>query len=95
MNFAGDSVVKNLPANAGDVSLIRGVRKIPWRKKWRPTPGLVPGESPGQSNLLGPWGDKELDMAEHTQTCTKLDLQSWGEVNQLKLSMDPDRREQE
>ena len=95
VNFAGDSKVKNLPANAGDVSLIRGVRKIPWMKKWRPTPGLLPGESHGQSNLLSPWGDKELDMTEHAHTCTDVDLQSWGEVNQLEPSMDPDRGDQE
>jgi len=29
MGFSGDSVVKNLPANAGDVGLIPGSRKSP------------------------------------------------------------------
>ena len=40
-------VVNNLPTNAGDirdVGLIPG--KIPWRKKWQPTPVVLPGESP-------------------------------------------------
>ena len=32
MGFPGDSVVKNPPANAGDMSAIPGVRKIPWKK---------------------------------------------------------------
>ena len=32
-------VVKNPPANAGDM-------KIPWRKAWLPTPVFLPGESP-------------------------------------------------
>ena len=39
------------------------VRKIPWRRKWQPTPVFLPGESHGQSSLEGysPWGLKELD----------------------------------
>jgi len=40
-------VVKNLPANAGDVRLRFDpwVRKIPWRRAWPPTPVFLPGES--------------------------------------------------
>ena len=39
------------------------VGKIPWRRKWQPTPVLLPGESQGQRSLLGfsPWGCKESD----------------------------------
>ena len=29
------------------------VRKIPWRKKWQPTPVLLPGKSHGQRSLVG------------------------------------------
>ena len=29
------------------------VRKIPWRRKWQPTPVLLPGESHGQWSLVG------------------------------------------
>ena len=29
------------------------VRKIPWRRKWQPTPGFLPGESHGQRSLVG------------------------------------------
>ena len=34
------------------------VGKIPWRRKWQPTPVLLPGESHGQRSLVGysPWG---------------------------------------
>ena len=41
------------------------VRKIPWRRKWQPTPVLLPGKSHGQS-LAGysPWGHKESDTTE-------------------------------
>ena len=36
MGFPHGSVVKNLPANAGDISLSLG-QKIPWRRNWQPT----------------------------------------------------------
>ena len=29
------------------------VRRIPWRRKWRPTPVFLPGESHGQRSLVG------------------------------------------
>ena len=37
------------------------VRKIPWGRKWQPTPVFLPGKSYGQRNLAGcrPWGCKE------------------------------------
>ena len=56
--FPGGSAVKKLPANAGDVGLDPGVRKITWRRKWQPTPVFLPGKSHGQRNLAGdgPWG---------------------------------------
>ena len=42
------------------------VRKIPWRRKWQPTPVFLPGESHGQMSLEGycPWGCKESDITE-------------------------------
>ena len=42
------------------------VRKIPWSKKWQPTPVFSPGESHGQRSLAGysPWGLKELGTTE-------------------------------
>ena len=44
------------------------VVKIPWRRKWQPTPVVLPEESHGQRSLAGysPYGRKELDMAEVT-----------------------------
>ena len=43
------------------------VRKIPWRRKWQPTPVFLPGKSHGQRSLEGyiPWGHKESDTTEH------------------------------
>ena len=39
------------------------VGKIPWRRKWQPTPVFLPGKSLGQRSLAGcsPWGHKEQD----------------------------------
>ena len=46
------------------------VRKIPWRRKWLPTPVFLPGDSHGQRSLVGysPRGCKELDMTEPAHT---------------------------
>ena len=51
------------------------VRKIPWRRKWQPTPVFSPGESHGQSNLwatvhgvtMSQTRQKQLSMG----SCTK------------------------
>ena len=42
------------------------VGKIPWRRKWQPTPVPLPGKSHGQRSLVGysPWGHKESDTTE-------------------------------
>ena len=45
-------LVKNPPANAGDVRE-EGIRKIPWRRVWQSTPVFLPGESHGQTSLAG------------------------------------------
>ena len=45
-------MVKNLPANAGDVGLIPGSERSPWRRAWQPTPVFLPGESHGLAEEL-------------------------------------------
>ena len=103
MGFPGGSVVKNLPVNTGDMGSIPGSGKIPWRKKWQPTPVFLPVKSHGQRSLVSysPWGHKESDMTEyacmyiHTHTHTRtLDTRETGSngpalfwVTSLKLSM--------
>ena len=44
------------------------VRKIPWRRAWKPTSIFLPGERHGQWSLVGysPWGRRELDTTETT-----------------------------
>ena len=65
-------MVKNLPANAGDVKrhgFDPWVGKIPWRRAQQPTAVLLPGESHGQRSLVGysPRGHKESDMTKATE----------------------------
>ena len=40
--------------------------KIPWRRKWQPTPIYLPGKFHAQKSLVGysPWGCTELDTNE-------------------------------
>ena len=64
-------MVKNPPANTGDEKRYRfnpWVGKIPWRRRWQPTPVFLLGEFHGQRNLVGysPWGHKELDTTDVT-----------------------------
>ena len=42
------------------------VGKILWRRKWQPTPVLLPGKSHGWRSVVShsPWGHKESDMTE-------------------------------
>ena len=62
----GGSDGKAFACNAGDPGFFSWVGKIPWRRKWRSTPALLPGKSHGQRSLIGysPWGRKELDTTE-------------------------------
>ena len=64
LGFPGGSEAKSPPASAGDVgSISPWGRKIPWRRKWQPTPVFLPGKFHGQRSLAGcsPWGSKEWD----------------------------------
>ena len=49
------------------------VRKIPWSRKWQPTPVFLPGESHGQRSLAGysPWDCKESDVTQRLSTCLR------------------------
>ena len=64
-------VVKNTPANAGDVrdvGSISGSGKFPGGRAWQPILVFLPGESHRQRCLAcySPWGHEELDMTEAT-----------------------------
>ena len=56
-------MIKNLPANAGDVSLIPESERSPGEERLT-TPAFLPVKFRGQRSLVGysPWGRKESDM---------------------------------
>ena len=59
-----------------------GVRKIPWRREWQPTPVFFPGEFHGQRSLAGPtsWSHKESDMTKrltHSDDCKCTEKKPW------------------
>ena len=75
-DFPGDSVLKNSPANTGARSgFDPWVGKIPWRRKWQPTPVFLPGKSHGWRSLAGYnlWGHEELDTSEQLTLYNTLD----------------------
>ena len=57
---------KESACNAGDLGLIPGSGRFPWRRKWQPTPVFLPGKSHEWRSLGGYslWGCKESDMTE-------------------------------
>ena len=63
-------MVKNLPVDAGDVKNMGSVFgwEDPLEEGMATTPVFLPGESHGQSSLVGysPWGRKESDTTEAT-----------------------------
>ena len=48
IGFPCHSFSKESACNAGDLRFDPWVGKIPWRRKWQPTPVFLPGESHGQ-----------------------------------------------
>ena len=79
MHYSGAShvvlVVKNLPADAGEVRDMGSIPvsgRFPWRRSWQLTPVFLPRESRELRSLVtyNPRGCKELDtteVPEHTR----------------------------
>ena len=59
------------------------VGKIPWRRKWQPTPVFLPGKFHGQRSLAGYslWGCKDLDMKSYDQPSQHIKKQKHYLVN--------------
>ena len=64
MGFSGGSLVKNLPANAGNMGSIPSLGRSPGEGNGYPL--RLPGEFRGQRSLVGyrPWGRRELCTTE-------------------------------
>ena len=71
-DFPGGPEVKASACHAGDLGS-PWVGKIPWRRKWQPTPIFLPGKSHGQRSLVGysPRGSKESDTTERLHSSLK------------------------
>ena len=83
-------MVNNPPANARDTSntgSISGGGKMPWRRKWQPTPIFLPGEPYRQRSLVGygQWGCKRVRHNFATEHAHKLQrsLQRSGPIHVL------------
>ena len=66
LGFPGGSDGKSICLQCGRPGFHPWVGKIPWRRKWQPTPVLLPGKSYGPRSLAGcsPWGRKESGTTE-------------------------------
>ena len=62
----GGSDGKASACNAGDLGLVPGLGRFPWRRKWQSTPVLLPGKFHGWRSVVSysPWGCKESDTTE-------------------------------
>ena len=62
--------VKNLPAmqETQQMRVLSLVRKIPWKRKWQPTPVFLPGKLHGQRSLEG--YSLKVSRVTHTGTHT-------------------------
>ena len=69
------------------------VGKMPWRRKWQPTPILFPGKSHGQRSLTGyrPWGCRRVrhnlatkQQQESVSTMIKISYQKiWSSLETI------------
>ena len=66
MGFPGDSVVKNPPANAGDLDSIPGLGRSPGKGNGNPLQYSSQENSMDRGTwwATGPWGHKESDMTQ-------------------------------
>ena len=70
-------MIKNSPAKQ-ETQFDPWVGKIPWRRKWQPTPVSLPGEFHGQRSLVGssPWSFKESGMTEGLTYTNSISMKS-------------------
>ena len=64
------------------------VGKIPWNRKWQPTPVFLPGKVHGPRSLVGygPWGHKSRTRQAHTHTVSPRHTARTGRSACLRFS---------
>ena len=78
LGFPGGSESKESTCNAGRPGFNPWVGKIPWRRKWHPTPVFFPGEPHGQSSLLQSIGSQRVKhnwVTEHNHKSLSIQIQ--------------------
>ena len=70
------------------------VRKIPWRRKWQPTPVFLPGECHGERSLVGcsSWGYKRV---RHDLAAKQKQPQLWLFLPTWSICLLPETKEYE
>ena len=65
LGFSGGSDNKESACYCSRCGFDPWVGKIPWRRKWQPTPVSLPGKFHRQRSLVeySPWGHRESDTA--------------------------------
>ena len=73
-------MVKNPPANTGDLGLSQG-REVPWSRQWQPTPVFLSGKFHGQRSLASysQWGRIRPSHCVHTLTLNLTLPKGWLE----------------
>ena len=73
---------------SGNWQNLRANRHFIQRRRWHPTPVLLPGKSHGRRRLVGysPWGHEELDMTERIPFYFSLSWIGEGNGNPLQCS---------
>ena len=81
----GSDSKKKSTCIAGRPGFDSWVKKIPWNRKWQPTPVFLPAESCGQRSVAGysPPGHKELDTTEG-----RTHIHTLGSLRQIELEED-------
>ena len=73
--FPGGSDAKESACNAGNLGLIPGLGRSPWRKAWQPTPVFLTDPWTGAwQATYSTWGHKDLDTTKRLSTYTYIYL---------------------
>ena len=87
-------------SDCGASSLLQrfgGLCREYWRRRWHPTPVLLPGKSHGWRSLVGcsPWGRRKSDMTERLHFHFSLSCIGEGNGNPLQYSCPENPRDGE
>ena len=77
-----------IPYSPSNLLVITGFPSTCWRRRWHPTPVLLPGKSHAWRSLVGysPWGHEESDTTERLHFHFSLSCTGEGNGNQLQYS---------